>query len=219
MRILLIEDDEALGSAVREHAEADGHAVDWAKDLAEARHCASVVAYELTLLDILLPDGNGVDYLWEMGKKLQSTPIIAMTALDSTSQKIEVLDAGADDYVVKPFNLDELCARIRAVARRRGCYEEPTHTVGALTIHSAKRRLHRAGQYVYLTSREWAVLDCLLRRSGTVVPKGTIEDALYRFGSEIESNTVEVYVHRLRKKIGGDRIATERGLGYRLVIT
>jgi len=219
MRILLVEDDEALGSAVREHAEADGHAVDWAKDLAEARHCASVVAYELTLLDILLPDGNGVNYLREMGKKLHSTPVIAMTALDSTSQKIEVLDAGADDYVVKPFDLDELCARIRAVARRRGCYEEPTHTVGALTIHSAERRLHRAGQDVYLTSREWAVLDCLLRRSGTVVPKAKIEDALYCFGSEIESNTVEVYVHRLRKKIGGDRIATERGLGYRLVIT
>ncbi|RMI14796.1 response regulator transcription factor [Sinorhizobium meliloti] len=219
MRILLVEDDQALGSAIREHAEADGHAVDWAKDLAEARHYASVVGYEFTLLDILLPDGNGIDYLRDMGKRLHSTSVIAMTALDSASHMIEVLDAGADDYVVKPFNLDQLCARIRAVARRRGHYEEPTHTVGALTIHLAERRLYRAGQYVCLTSREWAVLGCLLRRSGTVVPKAKIEDALYCFGSEIESNTVEVYVHRLRKKIGVDRIATERGLGYRIVIT
>lgn len=219
MRILLIEDDEALGSAVREHTVTEGHAADWVKDLSQAREYARSVAYQLTLLDIHLPDGNGIDYLREMRKRLDSTPVIILTARDQISDRIEGLNAGADDYLLKPFDLGELSARIYAVARRHGHFPEPIYSLGTLAIQSAARRLDRHGQAVYLTAREWAVLDCLLRRPGTIVSKGEIEDALYSFGSEIESNTVEVYVSRLRKKIGGDVIATVRGLGYRLVVT
>lgn len=218
MRILLIEDDKAIGSAVREHVAAGGHAVDWAETLSIARDCTAVVPYELILLDIHLPDGNGIDYLREMPKRLDSTLVIILTARDQISDRIEGLNAGADDYLVKPFDLGELSARIHAVARRHGQVPEPIYSLGTLSIQSAERRLDRDGQAVYLTAREWAVLDCLLRRPGTVVSKGKIEDALYSFGSEIASNTVEVYVSRLRKKIGADRIATVRGIGYRLVV-
>ncbi|UVC15309.1 response regulator transcription factor [Mesorhizobium onobrychidis] len=218
MRILLIEDDKDLGSAVREHTMADGHAVDWAKDLSEARGYASVVSYELALLDIHLPDGNGIEYVREMSNRLPSTPVIIVSARDQISDRIEALNAGACDYLVKPFDLGELSARIRAVARRHGQFPEPIFSVGKLVIHSAERRLYRDGQEVHLTAREWAILNCLLCRPGTVVSKGKIEETLYSFGSEIESNTVEVYVSRLRKKIGAHLIETVRGMGYRLVV-
>ncbi|UVK49259.1 response regulator transcription factor (plasmid) [Mesorhizobium sp. AR07] len=218
MRILLIEDDEDLGSAVREHTMADGHAVDWAKDLSEARDKASLVSYELVLLDLHLPDGNGIDYVREMRKRLDSTPVIIVTARDQVSDRIEGLNAGADDYLVKTFDLGELSARIHAVGRRHGKFPEP-YCVGTLSINSAERRCERDGRAVYLTAREWTVFDCLLRRTGTVVSKAKIEDVLFSLGSEIESNTVEVYVSRLRKKIGGDRIATVRCFGYRFMVT
>ncbi|MQW05238.1 response regulator transcription factor [Sinorhizobium meliloti] len=193
MRMLLIEDDRPLGSAIREQLVVDGYAIDWAKDLAEARHYASVADYEIILLDVLLPDGNGIDYLQEISKRAVSrrVMIMIMTCRDQTSQKVEALDAGADDYMVKPFDLDELSARIRALARRRGGYMPPTCKLAPLTIDAAER------------SPNWT----------------DIEEALYCFGSEIESNTVEVDIRRLRKKIGRGLILTERGLGYRLVDT
>ncbi|MES0139430.1 response regulator transcription factor [Mesorhizobium sp. M0016] len=219
MRILLVEDDRDLGSAVRDHTLADGHAVDWARDLSEARDYASVASYELALLDIRLPDGNGIDYMREMRKRLDSTPVIFLTACDKVGDRIEGLTAGAADYVVKPFDLGELSARIHSVGRRHRHFPEPVYSVGTLSINSAERRLDRDGQTVYLTPREWTVFNCLLCRPGMVVPKAKIEDVLFSLGSEIESNTVEVYVSRLRKKIGADRIATVRGFGYRFVVT
>ncbi|MEI8702923.1 MULTISPECIES: response regulator transcription factor [unclassified Mesorhizobium] len=219
MHILLVEDDKDLGSAVRENTMADGHAVDWAKDLSEARGYASVVSYELVLLDIHLPDGNGIDYVREMRRRLESTPVIIVTARDQVSDRIKGLNAGAADYLVKPFDLGELSARIHAVARSHGQFPEPMYSVGTLSIHSAERRVVRDGQTVYLTAREWTVLNCLLCRPRTVVSKAKIEDVLFSLGSEIESNTVEVYVSRIRKKIGADRIATVRGFGYRFVVT
>ncbi|GLS37758.1 hypothetical protein GCM10010869_33520 [Mesorhizobium tianshanense] len=219
MRILLIEDDKAIGSAVREHAAADGHAVDWARTLSTARDYAAVASYGLVLLDLHLPDGNGIDYLREMRKRLNATPVIILTARDQISDRIDGLNAGADDYLVKPFDLGELSARIHAVARRYGLRPEPKFSIGTLTIVPAERRVDRDGQAVDLTAREWAVLDSLLHRSGAIVSKTQIEDALYSFGSEIASNAVEVYVSRLRKKIGADRIATVRGVGYRLADT
>ncbi|PLU11726.1 DNA-binding response regulator [Sinorhizobium medicae] len=221
MRMLLIEDEEAFGSATREQLMADGHAADWAKDLDEARHYASVADYEIILLDVLLPDGNGIDYLREISKGAVSrlVIIVIMTCRDQTSQKVEALDAGADDYMVKPFDLDELSARIRAVARRRAGYTAPICTLGPLTINVAEKHLERDGQRVNLTRREWAVFEYLFHWLGKTVSKTKIEDALYNLGSEIESNTVEVYISRLRKKIGGGRILTGRGFGYRLVDT
>ncbi|PBB51918.1 MAG: response regulator transcription factor [Mesorhizobium sp.] len=215
MRILLIEDDKAIGGAVREHVAAGGHAVDWAETLSTARDCAAGVPYGLILLDIRLPDGNGIDYLREMRKRLDSTPVIILTAHDLM---IEGLNAGADDYLVKPFDLGELSARIHAVARRYRLFPESIFSVGDLSIQSAERRLYRDGQLVPLTPREWAVLDCLLSRPGAIATKAQIENALYSFGSEIASNAVEVYVSRLRKSIGAEHIATERGFGYRVVL-
>ncbi|WP_353642764.1 response regulator transcription factor [Mesorhizobium sp. WSM2239] len=217
MRMLLIEDDQAIGSAVREHVAAGGHAVDWAKTLSQARDFTASVTYKLILLDIRLPDGSGVDYLREMTKRFDSTPVIILTARDQVSDRIYVLNVGADDYLIKPFDLGELSARIHAVARRHKHSPEPRLSFGTLTIHSAERRLYRDGREVRLTAREWAVLDCLLCRPGMVVSQRKIEDALYDCNSRFASNTVEVYVSRLRKKIGADRIATERGIGYRFV--
>lgn len=215
MRILLIEDDKAIGGAVRDHAAADGHAVDWAKTLTDARAYADAANYGLMLLDLQLPDGSGVAHLRDMRKRANTTPVIIMTARDQISDRIEGLNAGADDYLVKPFDLGELSARIHAVARRYGHSPEPALEFGELRIVPAERKVERDGSAVELTAREWSVLDSLLSRRGSIVSKGQIEDALYAFGAEVESNAVEVYVSRLRKKLGADRIATVRGVGYR----
>lgn len=217
MRILLVEDDQAIGGAVRDHASADAHAVDWATTLSQAHAFAIVAAYELVLLDLQLPDGSGISYLRNMRGRADTTPVIVLTARDQISDRIEGLNAGADDYLVKPFDLGELSARIHAVARRYGQHGEPQVTLGNLVIVPAERRISRSGAVVELTSREWAVLDRLLSRSGALVSKLQIEDALYEFGAEIESNAVEVYVSRLRKKLGPEHIVTVRGVGYRLV--
>jgi two-component system OmpR family response regulator len=216
MRILLIEDDMAIGSAVRDHAAADGHAVDWARTLAEGRDHLGVACYGLVLLDLHLPDGRGLELLRDMRRQSNVTPVIVLTARDQISDRIEGLNAGADDYLVKPFDLGELSARIHAVARRSGQRSGPVVKLGELEIAPAERVVRRSGDAIELTAREWAILDGLLGRPGAVVSKTQLEDALYAFGAEVESNAVEVYVSRLRKKVGTDAIATVRGLGYRL---
>jgi two-component system OmpR family response regulator len=215
MRILLVEDDKAIGGAVRDHATADSHAVDWVTTLADARDGAKAAAYGLILLDLLLPDGSGISFLRDLRRNSDKTPVIILTARDQISDRIEGLNAGADDYLVKPFDLGELSARIHAVARRYGQSPEPVLTFGALSIAPAERRVEFDGEVMELTAREWSVLDCLLSRRGSIVSKAQIENALYAFGAEIESNAVEVYVSRLRKKLGAERIATVRGVGYR----
>ncbi len=215
MRILLVEDDTAIGGAVRDHAIAEGHAVDWARDLAVAREFAGVASYGLVLLDLNLPDGGGLAYLRAMRGRKDTTPVIILTARDQISDRIDGLNTGADDYLVKPFDLGELSARAYAVLRRHGQPSVPVMRAGALDIAAAERRISRDGAPIDLTSREWAVLDSLLRRPGTIVSKPQIEEALYAFGAEIGSNAVEVYVSRLRKKLGNERISTVRSLGYR----
>ncbi|MDH6232146.1 two-component system OmpR family response regulator [Mesorhizobium soli] len=219
MRILLVEDDKAIGGAVRDHASSQGHAVDWAKTLAEAGDFASVVAYELVLLDLHLPDGNGLSFLRALRDRADAVPVIVLTARDQISDRIAGLNAGADDYLVKPFNLDELSARIHAVARRYGQHVQPRLAIGPLRISPAERIVTREDRPIDLTAREWAVLDRLLSRQGAIVSKTQIEDALYELGAEVESNTVEVYVSRLRKKLGGEVITTVRGVGYRIANT
>jgi two-component system, OmpR family, response regulator len=215
MRILLVEDDKAIGSAVRDHAAADGHAVDWAKSLAAAHDYAAVATYGLVLLDLQLPDGNGVAYLRSMRGRSDVTPVIVLTARDQISDRIEGLNAGADDYLVKPFDLGELSARIHAVARRYANHRGPSLAFGSLTIRPADRLVELDGKIVELTAREWSILDSLLRRPGLLVSKTQLEEALYEFGAEIESNAVEVYISRLRKKLGAEHITTVRGVGYR----
>ncbi|KAA1182120.1 response regulator transcription factor [Rhizobium tropici] len=214
MRILLVEDDDTIGGAVRDHIAAGPHAVDWVRNLTDADEVTSAVQYGLVLLDLQLPDGSGIDFLKRLRRRPNETPVIILTARDQISDRIEGLNSGADDYLVKPFNLGELTARILAVARRYTGSPQPTIRFADLEIDQPQRRVRLEGKDVVLTGREWAVLDLLVARPGAIVSKDKIEEALYAFGSEIESNTVEVYVSRLRKKIGRDRIRTARGVGY-----
>ncbi|NLR99484.1 response regulator transcription factor [Rhizobium sp. P38BS-XIX] len=214
MRILLVEDDDTIGSAVRDHIAAGPHAVDWVRNLTDADEVTNAVNYGLILLDLQLPDGVGIDFLKRLRRRQDETPVIILTARDQISDRIEGLNSGADDYLVKPFNLGELTARILAVARRYTGSPQPTIRFADLEIDQPQRRVRLEGKDVVLTGREWAVLDLLVARPGAIVSKDKIEEALYAFGSEIESNTVEVYVSRLRKKIGKDRIRTARGVGY-----
>lgn len=216
MRILLIEDDAVLGEAVRDYVAGLGHAVDWVQTLEDARAVAGTVAYDLILLDLRLPDGSGLDLLRDLRNGGGGAPVIILTAHDQISDRIEGLNSGADDYLVKPFNLGELGARMLAVARRYAASSLPVLEAGPLTIQLADRRVLREGAPVDLSGREWAVLARLAARPDAIVSKAQIEEALYAFGSEIESNTVEVYVSRLRKKLGKDCVETLRGIGYRL---
>ena len=212
----MIEDDAVLGEAVRDYVAGLGHAVDWMQTLDDGRTAARTVDYDLVLLDLRLPDGSGLTLLTELRRSGAVTPVIILTAHDQISDRIEGLNSGADDYLVKPFNLGELSARMLAVARRYAGSSLPLLKAGSLTIQLADRRVLRDGKPVDLSGREWAVLARLANRPEAIVSKGEIEEALYAFGSEIESNTVEVYVSRLRKKLGKDCVETQRGIGYRL---
>ncbi|MBK8085262.1 MAG: response regulator transcription factor [Devosia sp.] len=217
MRILLIEDDTVLGAALRDHVLAAGHAVDWMKRIDDARLALSGTSYELVLLDLGLPDGRGLDLLRELRLAGSQVPVIITTAQDQVAVRIEGLNAGADDYLVKPFDLAELSARIAAVARRYGGNPIPTVVSAGVAIDLASRTASLDGKLVSLTAREWAVLERLVSRRGAVVTKSEIEDSLYAFGAEIESNAVEVYVSHLRKKLGRTFVNTVRGLGYQVL--
>ena len=216
MRILLIEDEPALGEAVATHLKRASHAVDWVQRLDDAEAALRAVNYGLILLDLHLPDGRGLDLLRRLRQAEDKRPVIILTARDQIRDRIEGLNAGADDYLVKPFDLDELVARILAVQRRSAEKASPLIRVGSLVIDQAARQARYDNQEVPLTAREWALLECLAQRVGVTHSKAQLEEALYAFGAEIESNTVEVYVSRLRKKLGAKVIRTVRGLGYRL---
>ncbi len=216
MRVLLIEDEPVLGQAVQEHVAGEGHAVDLVTRLDEADAALRAVDYGLVLLDLHLPDGRGLDLLKTMRRRGDRRPVIILTARDQISDRIEGLNAGADDYLVKPFDLDELSARVMAVSRRYAGNPNPQLTLGDLKIDKVGRRVWRGKEGIDLTRREWAILDLLMQRETAVISKDQMEEALYEFGSEIESNTVEVHISRLRKKLGRDVIHTVRGVGYRL---
>lgn len=216
MRILLIEDDPGLGSAVRDEIAAGGHLPDLATTLADARAFVATMAYDLILLDLGLPDGRGLDFLKALRVKGSVTPVIILTAHDRITERIEGLNAGADDYMVKPFDLAELSARIAAVARRYAGNPNPLITLGALDIDISAHAIHGPDGPIDLSQREWIIFEALLQRPGQIVSKSQIEDQIYAFDVEVESNTIEVYVSRLRKKLGKDVVQTIRGLGYRL---
>ena len=216
MRILIIEDDAVLGAAVRDQIAADGHSVDWVTRLDMATEAMAVAVHDLVLLDLMLPDGRGIPFLRGLRARGVTTPVIILTALDQVSDRIEGLNAGADDYLVKPFDLAELTARIGSVARRYAGNPNPIIALGDLAIDLAARMVRRGGKPVALTAREWALFELLLSRPGQLFPKPALEERLYSFDDEIGSNTLEVHVSRLRKKLGAAVIETERGLGYRL---
>ncbi len=216
MRVLLIEDDTVLGAAVRDQIAADGHSVDWATRLDAGREFLDVATYDLILLDLMLPDGRGQPFLRALRTRGDVTPVIILTAMDQISDRIEGLNAGADDYMVKPFDLAELSARVGAVARRYSGNPNPLITLGDLEIDLAARSVRRAGRAVALTAREWVLFEAFIQRPQQLLSKAQLEERLYSFESEVESNTIEVHVSRLRKKLGRERIETVRGMGYRL---
>lgn len=217
MRILLIEDDTVLGAAVRDQIAADGQSVDWVTRLDLARAAMAGTGYDLVLLDLMLPDGRGVPFLRAVRARGETVPVIILTALDQISDRIDGLNAGADDYLVKPFDLAELSARIGAVARRYSGNPNPLIHIEDLEIDLAQKRVARGAKPVGLTAREWALFEAFLSRPGQVFSRAQLEDKLYAFDAEVESNAIEVHISRLRKKLGAGVIATERGLGYRLV--
>lgn len=216
MRVLLIEDDTILGAAVRDHIVGDNHSVDWVGRLDRATEHLDSAAYDLVLLDLMLPDGRGIAFLRDLRRKGCVTPVIILTALDLISERIDGLNAGADDYMTKPFDLSELSARLNAVARRYSGNPNPLVEIGGLLIDLAARTVAQNGRLVDLTAREWAIFEAFIQRPGQVMSKAQLEDRLYAFGAEVESNTIEVHVSRLRKKLGKDVISTIRGVGYRL---
>jgi two-component system OmpR family response regulator len=216
MRILLIEDDTVLGAAVRDQIAADGQSVDWVKRLDAGGEAVRGASYDLILLDLMLPDGRGLGFLKKLRAGGDATPVIILTALDQVSDRIEGLNAGADDYLVKPFDLAELSARIGSVARRYSGNPNPLVRHGPLEVDLAARSIRRDGKPIMLTAREWALFETLLSRPGQLLSKAQLEEKLYAFDAEVESNTIEVHVSRLRKKLGTSVIETERGMGYRL---
>lgn len=216
MRILLIEDDKIIGAAIREQLEGDGHSVDWAQRLDVAGATYSSATFDLVLLDLMLPDGRGIGFLKSLRGSGSKVPVMILTAMDQLSDRIEGLNAGADDYLVKPFDLSELSARIGAVARRYCGNPNPQLTLGDLAIDTAARTILRAGKPVPLTAREWVLFEAFVQKPTQLFAKTQLEERLYSFESEFESNTIEVHISRLRKKLGAGVIVTERGLGYRL---
>ncbi|ACB35701.1 two component transcriptional regulator, winged helix family [Leptothrix cholodnii SP-6] len=211
MRVLLLEDDIDLGQAVDDHLEAAGHSVYWCKLVSQVRN----VTFDLALVDLNLPDGDGVDLVryWRQAGRL--TPVIMLTARDQVSDRIRGLQAGADDYLVKPFDLDEMLARIDAVLRRSS--PSPRLQVHDNVVDLEQRQVLHQGQPLDLTAMEWAVLRCLASRPGRIFNRGEIDVALAADGQpSSDSNTLEVIVSRLRKKLGADVISTHRGMGYRL---
>jgi len=216
MRVMLVEDDAILGEAIRDHIASLGYGVDWMRRLDDAREAIATVTYELLLLDLGLPDGRGMELLRELRRKGSTLPVIILTAQDQIAARIDGLNSGADDYLVKPFDLSELAARVAAVARRYLGNPNPLQRRGAMELDLARRFVSVEGRAVDLTAREWAVLERLLRNSSGIVSKSEIEDSLYEFGAEIDSNAVEVYISRLRRKLGRDTITTVRGVGYKV---
>ncbi|MBP5101384.1 response regulator transcription factor [Pseudomonas protegens] len=217
MRVLLVEDAAGLGDAVREQIADDGHAVDWVQRLEQARASVASTPYDLILLDLMLPDGRGLEFLRQRRSAGDATPVIILTAQDQISERIAGLNAGADDYLVKPFDLFELSARVAAVARRYSGNPNPQIRLGDLQVDLSARTVQRGGSTIDLTAREWAVFEAFVQRPSALLSKSQLEERLYAFGAEIESNTIEVYVSRLRKKLGRELIETVRGMGYRLM--
>ncbi len=214
MRLLLVEDDTMIGESVLDLLRAENYAVDWVKDGEMAEAALRTQAYDMVLLDLGLPLRDGVAVLRSLRSRKDRTPVLIATARDSVQQRIEGLDAGADDYVLKPYDLDELLARIRALLRRAAGRAEPVYEYRGVSINPATREVMVGDQVVVLSAREWAVFEPLLARPGMVLSRAQLEEKLYGWKDEISSNAVEVYIHGLRKKLGADIIQNVRGVGY-----
>jgi two-component system OmpR family response regulator len=216
MKILIVEDEAALASAVRERVREAGHVADSFATLEDARAAMAASVYDFVLLDLGLPDGDGRAFLREIRRTGSPVAVLITTARDQISERIAGLSEGADDYLVKPYDLNELVARIEAVARRYAALPDNSLEVGDVVIDLARRQLSRAGRVVDLSAREWAIVELLARRPGAVCSRDLIEDVLYGLSEDVDSNAVEVFISRIRKKAGAGLITTMRGRGYRL---
>ncbi|MDE2048175.1 MAG: response regulator transcription factor [Betaproteobacteria bacterium] len=214
MRLLLVEDDVMIGEQVLDLLRAEHFAVDWVKDGDTADTALRAQSYDLLLLDLGLPRKDGLEVLRALRARRQRLPVLVATARDAVPQRIAGLDAGADDYVVKPYDVDELLARIRALLRRAAGRAEPVYEHLGVCINPATREVTVNGEPVVLSAREWAVLEPLLARPGMVLSRAQLEEKLYGWKDEISSNAVEVYIHGLRRKLGAELIRNVRGVGY-----
>lgn len=219
MRLLLVEDDLLIGRGVEETLRDEGYAVDWVRDgdAAEAQLKARV--HDLVILDLGLPKQDGLSVLHKLRASHNDIPVLIVTARESPADRVLGLDSGADDYLTKPFNLNELGARIRALLRRRAGRTDPIISHRGVSLNVATHRVSFNGQDITMTAREFFVLLALLERPGAVLSRGQLMEKLYAWGDEVESNTIEVYVHMLRKRLGADFIVTVRGVGYTVVAT
>ena len=216
MRLLLVEDDAMIGAAAREGLRQEGHVVDWVRDGAQAEAAAANGVYDLVLLDLGLPRRDGLAVLRTLRLRRNDVPVLVITARDAVSDRVAGLDAGADDYLVKPFDLDELAARVRAVLRRRAGRSTAALRVGELEIDTAARQVRWKGHEVALSAREYALLEALADRPGAFLSRAQLEERLYGWDQEIGSNAVEVHIHALRRKLDPALIRNVRGLGYAL---
>ncbi len=214
MRLLLVEDDAMIGEAVLNVLRAAHYAVDWVRDGAMAYTALRTEHYDLVLLDLGLPQYDGLEVLRQLRARRNTTPVLVATARDAVGDRIAGLDAGADDYVVKPYDTDELLARLRALLRRSAGRGEPVFEHKGVSLNPATREATVHGEPVSLSAREWAVLEPLLARPGTVLSRAQLEEKLFSWKDDVSSNAVEVYIHGVRKKLGADVIQTVRGLGY-----
>jgi len=216
MRVLVVEDDPMIGRAVVSGLHDGGYAADWVRDGAEAELALANGVYDLALLDLGLPRRDGLEILKAVRGSGKDLAVVVITARDALEDRVRGLDSGADDYLVKPFDLDELLARVRAVLRRRGGRGTPEIAYGALTLDPAKRCVTFRGAEVELSAREFSVLEALLKDPGAVVSREKLEDAVYGWGEEVGSNSIEVHLHHLRRKLEPQIIRNVRGVGYRI---
>jgi DNA-binding response OmpR family regulator len=214
MRLLLVEDDTMIGESVLDLLRDEGYAVDWVKDGEMALTAVETQLYDLILLDLGLPKCDGLTVLKTLRQRKNRTPVLVATARDAVAQRIEGLDSGADDYIVKPYDLGEMLARIRSLVRRSVGRAEPVYESAGVTIDPATREVTVDGRPVVVSAREWAILELLLARPGMALSRKQLEERLYSWKDGVSSNAVEVHIHSLRKKIGADLIQNVRGVGY-----
>ncbi|MGH8290032.1 MAG: response regulator [Steroidobacteraceae bacterium] len=216
MRLLLVEDDTMIGEAIRSGLKRDGFTVDWVYDGESASQVLGCEEFDLLLLDLGLPRKSGLEVLTAVRARGLEIPVLIITARDAVSDRVQGLDAGADDYLVKPFDLDELAARIRALLRRKSGRTAPAVEHLGVTLNPATHGVTRDGREIGLSPKEFALLQLLMERPGTLLSRARLEERLYGWGEEVESNALEVHIHGLRRKLGADYILNVRGVGYRV---